>query len=55
MVTEQFVLLIAQENLDIACEAIEKAAMDRALGEIDEAFVQHLESRRRTVMYVSLF
>ncbi len=47
MVTEQIVLLIAQENLDIACEAIEKAAMDRALGEIDEAFVQHLESRRR--------
>ncbi|KLO12020.1 Not1-domain-containing protein [Schizopora paradoxa] len=47
VVAEQIVLLLAQENLDIACEAIEKAAMDRAIGEIDEAFVPHLEARRR--------
>jgi len=40
-------MLIAQENLDIACEAIEKAAMDRAVGDVEDTFGQFVEARRR--------
>lgn len=47
MIQEQIVLLISQENLDVACEAIEKAAMDRAMGDIDEVLAASMDTRRR--------
>ena len=49
MVPEQYVLLIVADNVDLACEAIEKAAMDRSLAEIDDAFASSYEARRRHV------
>ncbi|KAH8108458.1 Not1-domain-containing protein [Phellopilus nigrolimitatus] len=47
MVPEQVILLIVQDNVDVACEAIEKAAMDRAIREVDNALLQSFEARRR--------
>lgn len=47
MIPEQVVMLIVQDNVDAACEAIEKAAMDRAVREIDAALIQSFEARRR--------
>ena len=47
MVPEQVILLIVQDNVDVACEAIEKAAMDRAVREIDVHLMQSYEARRR--------
>ncbi|THG98906.1 hypothetical protein EW026_g3357 [Hermanssonia centrifuga] len=47
MVSEQVVALLVQDNLDIACEAIEKAAMDRAAMEVDEAFANAYDARRQ--------
>lgn len=41
------VALLVQDNLDIACEAIEKAAMDRAAMEVDEAFANAYDARRQ--------
>ena len=39
--------LLVNDNVDIACQAIEKAAMDKAAIEVDEAFASHFEARRR--------
>jgi CCR4-NOT transcription complex subunit 1 len=47
MVNERVVLLIVQDNVDTAREAIEKAAMDRAVREIDVHLVQSYEARSR--------
>ena len=47
IVPEQVILLIVQDNVDVACEAIEKAAMDRAVREIDVHLMQSYEARRR--------
>ncbi|KDQ60584.1 hypothetical protein JAAARDRAFT_31550 [Jaapia argillacea MUCL 33604] len=47
MVPEQIVMLLVQDNLDIACAAIEKAAMDRATADVDEGFATPYELRRR--------
>lgn len=47
MVPEQVILLLVQDNLDIACAAIEKAAMERAVNDVDEGFSQSYEVRRR--------
>ncbi|KAJ3553574.1 hypothetical protein NM688_g3537 [Phlebia brevispora] len=47
IVTEQVVALLVQDNLDIACQAVEKAAMDRAAVEVDESFANAYEVRRR--------
>lgn len=47
MVSEQVVALLVQDNLDIACQAVEKAAMDRAAMEVDESFATAYEARRR--------
>ena len=41
------VALLVQDNLDIACQAVEKAAMDRAAIEVDENFASAYEARRR--------
>lgn len=39
-------LLLTQDNVDIACQVIEKIAMDRAVVEIDEALGSAYEARR---------
>jgi len=43
---EQVLLLLTQDNVDIACQVIEKTAMDRAVVEIDEALTPAYEARR---------
>ncbi|KAJ3775594.1 Not1-domain-containing protein [Lentinula raphanica] len=39
--------ILVSDNLDIACAAIEKAAMERAVSEVDEAFAAAYDIRRR--------
>lgn len=41
------VLLLMQDNLDVACAAIEKAATERALHDVDQAFEDQYEARLR--------
>lgn len=38
--------MLTQDNVDIACQVIEKIAMDRAIVEIDEALAPAYEVRR---------
>lgn len=47
MASEQVVLLLVQDNLDVACSAIEKAAMERAITDIDDGFATSYDVRRR--------
>ncbi|KDQ13139.1 hypothetical protein BOTBODRAFT_188668 [Botryobasidium botryosum FD-172 SS1] len=47
MVPEQVIMLIVADNIDMACNIIEKAAMDRAVAEVDEGFAAAYNSRRR--------
>jgi len=47
MIPEPAIALIVQDNLDIACSSIEKAAMERSLTDVDEGFAQAYELRRR--------
>ncbi len=47
MIPEPAIALIVGDNLDIACSAIEKAAMERAVTDVDEGFAQVYEMRRR--------
>lgn len=47
MVPDAVLALIAQDNLDIACTAIEKAAMERAVLDVDEGFAASYEVRQR--------
>ena len=39
--------MLVQDNLDIACHAIERAAMDRAILDVDDSFANAFEIRRR--------
>ncbi|KAG7086666.1 hypothetical protein E1B28_002606 [Marasmius oreades] len=39
--------ILVSDNLELACAAIEKAAMERAVSDVDEAFSAAYESRRR--------
>ena len=39
--------ILVQENLDVACAAIEKAAMERAGLDIEDNLAQSIDSRRR--------
>lgn len=39
-------MLIVADNIDIACAAIEKAAMERAVVEVDDAFSLAYADRR---------
>lgn len=50
-------LLLVQDNLEIACSAIEKAAMERAVVEVDDSFSNSYDARRRhrEVSYSCLF
>ncbi|SOV02043.1 uncharacterized protein UDID_18940 [Ustilago sp. UG-2017a] len=43
---EQAIMIIIQENLDLACSVIEKAAMDKAMPEVDEGLINAYSSRR---------
>lgn len=45
--SDQVVALIVSDNLEIACQAIENAAMQKADIEVDESFVNSYEARRR--------
>lgn len=47
MVPEQVVLIITNDNTELCCATIEKAAMDRAVVDIDEALSMSVEARRR--------
>lgn len=47
MISEQVISLLVQDNLDIACSAIEKAAMERAVTDVDEGFAASYDVRRR--------
>ncbi|KAH9180386.1 Not1-domain-containing protein [Lactarius sanguifluus] len=44
---DQLVLLLVQDNIELACRVIEKAAMDRAVADVDENFAPSYELRRR--------
>jgi hypothetical protein len=47
MTPDQVVLLLVQDNIELACRVIEKAAMDRAVADVDENFAPSYELRRR--------
>ncbi|PFH49091.1 hypothetical protein AMATHDRAFT_81473 [Amanita thiersii Skay4041] len=47
VVHDNIILLLVSDNLDIACSAIEKAAMERAISDVDEGFASSYEVRRR--------
>ncbi|EGN96141.1 hypothetical protein SERLA73DRAFT_112282 [Serpula lacrymans var. lacrymans S7.3] len=47
IVPEHVIVILVQDNLDIACSAIEKAAMERAISDVDEGFAASYDVRRR--------
>ena len=47
MISEPVLSILATDNLDVACTAIEKAAMERAVSDVDEGFAASYEARRR--------
>ena len=47
MAPEQVIILLVEDNIEIACRAIERAAMDQAVAEVDENFAPAYEARRR--------
>ena len=47
MVPDQVIFLLVQDNIELACQAIEKAAMDRAVIDVDDSFAAAYEVRRR--------
>jgi CCR4-NOT transcription complex subunit 1 len=47
VLSEQVLGILATDNLDFACAAIEKAAMERAVSDVDESFTASYEARRR--------
>ena len=55
MAPDQVVLLIVQDNIELACRAIEKAAMDRAVADVDENFAPSYELRRRHRQVLAMF
>lgn len=44
---EPVIAILVSDNLEIACAAIEKAAMERAVADVDEGFASAYEQRRR--------
>jgi CCR4-NOT transcription complex subunit 1 len=40
-------MILVQDNLDVACSAIEKVAIERVVSDIDKAFLSAYEVRRR--------
>lgn len=53
MVPEQVIQMIVQDNLDIACATIEKAATDRAIADLEEALATAFDVRRRHIREVN--
>ncbi|OSD02780.1 Not1-domain-containing protein [Trametes coccinea BRFM310] len=47
MVPDAVIFMLVQDNIDLACQIIEKAAMDRAVIDVDEGFAGAYEVRRR--------
>lgn len=47
MVPDQIVTMITDDNIELCCMAIEKAAMDRAVSDVNENFVTAFEIRCR--------
>ncbi len=47
MLPDQIIQMLVQDNVDVACAAIEKAAMDRAVADVDEGLATAYEARRR--------
>ncbi|KIJ29884.1 hypothetical protein M422DRAFT_214789 [Sphaerobolus stellatus SS14] len=47
MVPEPIITMIANDNIDLCCAAIEKAAMDRAVADVNENFTPAFDLRRR--------
>ena len=47
MINEQVLGILVMDNLDAACAAIEKAAMERVVSDVDEGFAASYEARRR--------
>lgn len=47
MISDQVLGILAADNLDVACSAIEKAAMERAVSDVDEGFAASYEARLR--------
>ncbi|KZT74256.1 Not1-domain-containing protein [Daedalea quercina L-15889] len=47
VVSEQAVSVLVADNIELACQAIEKAAMDRAVIDVDDGFTTAYETRRR--------
>jgi CCR4-NOT transcription complex subunit 1 len=45
--SDQVIALLVQDNLDLACQAIEKAARERATLEVEEGFASAFDTRRR--------
>ncbi|CAB4419785.1 unnamed protein product [Rhizophagus irregularis] len=46
-ISEQAILVIVADNLDLACTFIEKAAMDKAVPEIDESLASSFSNRKK--------
>ncbi|KAF9070373.1 Not1-domain-containing protein [Rhodocollybia butyracea] len=44
---EPVIAILVSDNLEIACAAIEKAAMERAVADVDDGFASAYEQRRR--------
>lgn len=47
IVHDNIILLLVTDNLDVACAAIEKAATERAVSDVDDGFAPSYEVRRR--------
>ncbi|EKM82840.1 hypothetical protein AGABI1DRAFT_97790 [Agaricus bisporus var. burnettii JB137-S8] len=47
LVPEQVIHVLIRDNLEIACAAIEKVAMERAVADVEDNFAVSIESRRR--------
>jgi CCR4-NOT transcription complex subunit 1 len=47
VISEQVLSIIVADNVEVACSAIEKAAMERAVVDVDEGFATSYEVRRR--------
>ncbi|KAG9318169.1 Not1-domain-containing protein [Chiua virens] len=47
VISEQVLSILVADNVEVACSAIEKAAMERAVADVDETFATSYEVRRR--------
>jgi CCR4-NOT transcription complex subunit 1 len=47
MVPEQVVMLLVTDNVEVACNAVEKAAMETAVVNVDKGFAEAYATRRR--------